>query len=51
MTKAETASRVRDPIEAILDYAKTHGWRDGENPARWKGQLENVLPMKARWRG
>jgi integrase len=47
-TKAETAARVRGRIEAILDYAKTHGWRSGENPARWKGHLENVLPPRAR---
>ncbi len=43
-TKPETASRVRGRIEAVLDFAKTHGWRTGENPARWKGHLENVLP-------
>ena len=33
----ETASRLRGRIEAILDAAKGRGWRDGENPARWKG--------------
>jgi integrase len=43
-TKTETATRVRGRIEMILDYAKTHGWRTGENPARWKGHLQNVLP-------
>ncbi len=32
----------------MLDYAKVHGWRDGENPARWKGHLENVLPARAK---
>jgi integrase len=42
--KTETASRIRGRIEAVLDYAKVHGWRTGENPARWKGHLENVLP-------
>jgi Arm DNA-binding domain len=46
--KTETASRLRGRIEAVLDYAKTHGWRTGENPARWKGHLENVLPRKAK---
>ena len=48
VTKAETAARVRGRIEAVLDYAKVHGWRSGENPARWKGHLENVFPARAR---
>lgn len=43
-TKTETASRVRDRIEIILDFAKVRGWRDGENPARWRGHLEHLLP-------
>ncbi len=47
-TKTETASRLRGRIENVLDYARTHGWRDGENPARWKGHLENVLPKKSK---
>jgi hypothetical protein len=47
-TKAETASRVRGRIEAVLDYAKVHGWRSGENPARWKGHLDNVLPARGK---
>ena len=47
-TKAETAARVRGRIEAILDYAKVHGWRTGENPGRWKGHLENVLPARGK---
>jgi integrase len=46
--KAETASRARGRIESVLDYAKVHGWRAGENPARWKGHLQNVLPARAR---
>jgi hypothetical protein len=37
-------------LRAVLGYAKTHGWRSGENPARWKGHLENVLPKAARVR-
>jgi integrase len=45
-TKTETASRVRGRIESVLDFAKTHGWRSGENPARWKGHIENILPRK-----
>ena len=35
LTKTETASRVRQRIEAVLDYAATRGHRTGENPARW----------------
>jgi len=46
--KTETASRVRGRIEAVLDYAKARGWRDGENPARWRGHLDHLLPPKAR---
>ncbi|MBV1830526.1 tyrosine-type recombinase/integrase [Komagataeibacter sp. AV436] len=42
--KTETASRVRSRIERILDYAKTQNWREGENPARWRGHLSNILP-------
>ena len=40
----ETAKRTRGRIEKVLDWAKVHGHRDGENPARWQGNLENVLP-------
>ncbi|MBO1323581.1 tyrosine-type recombinase/integrase [Acetobacter sp. TBRC 12305] len=43
-TTTETADRLRGRIERILDYARTHGWRDGENPARWRGHLANILP-------
>ena len=42
--KTETASRVRQRIEAVLDYAKALGRRSGENPARWKGHLDHLLP-------
>jgi integrase len=41
--KTETASRVRGRIEAILGWATTSGFRSGDNPARWKGNLENLL--------
>jgi integrase len=44
--KTETASRVRQRIEAVLDWAKHRGHRDGENPARWDGHLEISLPKK-----
>ena len=40
----ETASRLRGRIEAVLDAAKARGWREGENPARWKGHLALGLP-------
>jgi hypothetical protein len=46
--KPETATRVRGRIEAVLDYAKTKGWRGGENPARWRGHLENLLPKRSK---
>jgi integrase len=46
--KPETASRVRGRIENVLDYAKTRGWRLGENPARWKGHLDHLLPARAK---
>jgi integrase len=42
--KAETASRLRGRIEKILDAAKAKGFRDGENPARWRGHLDHLLP-------
>jgi integrase len=43
-TKTETASRVRQRIEAVLDWSRAMGYREGENPARWKGNLQQVLP-------
>ncbi|WP_425044652.1 tyrosine-type recombinase/integrase [Primorskyibacter sp. S87] len=43
-TKNETASRVRQRIEAVLDWSKVMGLREGENPARWKGNLQQILP-------
>jgi integrase len=45
-TKPETATRVRGRIEAILSWAKVRGYRDGENPARWKGHLDHLLPKR-----
>ncbi|EZP74920.1 putative phage integrase [Novosphingobium resinovorum] len=42
--KPETASRVRGRIETILDAAKARGYRKGENPARWRGHLAQILP-------
>ncbi|MFP6851920.1 MAG: Arm DNA-binding domain-containing protein, partial [Pseudomonadales bacterium] len=43
-TKTETATRVRQRIEAVLDWAYVHELRTGENPARWRGVLDKVLP-------
>jgi len=47
-TKPETASRLRGRIENVLDWAKARGHRAGENPARWKGQLNQLLPSLAK---
>jgi Arm DNA-binding domain len=44
--KTETAARVRARIEAVLDWAKVRGLRQGENPARWKGHLDQLLPSR-----
>jgi integrase len=46
--KAETASRLRGRIEKILDAAKAKGFRDGENPARWRGHLDHLLPKPSK---
>lgn len=46
--KAETASRVRGRIEKVLDAAKAKGFRNGENPARWRGHLDHLLPRPSR---
>lgn len=47
-SKAETASRLRGRIEMILDWARVHGYRKGENPARWRGHLDKLLPARAK---
>jgi integrase len=44
--KAETASRLRGRIEKVLDAAKAKGFREGENPARWRGHLDHLLPKR-----
>ena len=46
--KPETANRVRGRIEAILDWATARRLRQGENPARWRGHLENLLPKHSK---
>src|SRR5580765_7351926 len=48
--KTETASRLRGRIESILNWATTRGYRKGDNPARWRGHLDNVLPNLRRRR-
>lgn len=45
LTKTETAKRLRGRIEQILSYARVKGYRQGENPAAWRGHLDNVLPQ------
>jgi integrase len=47
-TKPETASRLRGRIEKVLDAAAAKKQRAGDNPARWRGHLENLLPKRAR---
>jgi integrase len=47
-TKSETASRLRGRIEAVLDWATVRGYRKGENPARWRGHLDKLLPARAK---
>jgi integrase len=46
-TKPETASRVRGRIESVLDWATARGYRQGDNPARWRGHLDHLLPARA----
>jgi len=46
--KPETASRIRGRIETVLDAAKARGYRDGENPARWRGHIAQILPARTR---
>jgi integrase len=44
--KPETASRLRGRIEAVIDYASAREWRTGDNPARWRGHVANMLPSR-----
>ena len=48
--KPETASRLRGRIESVLDWATARGYRQGENPARWRGHLDQLLPAPSRVR-
>jgi integrase len=47
-TKTETASRVRGRIESVLSWATVRKYRQGENPARWKGHLDQLLPKPSK---
>jgi integrase len=44
--RPETASRLRGRLESVLDYARVIGQRQGENPARWRGHLDHLLPAR-----
>jgi integrase len=46
--KPETANRLRGRIEAVLNFAKARGLRDGENPARWRGHLDHIYSSVAK---
>ena len=48
--KPETANRVRGRIEVILDWATVQGFRSGDNPARWRGHLDKLLPKLSKVR-
>jgi integrase len=48
--KPETAGRVRGRIEAVIDWAKARDYRVGENPARWRGHLDKLLPARSKVR-
>ena len=47
-TKSETAARIRGRIESVLNWAKARGYRTGENPAQWRGHLDNWLPARSK---
>ena len=49
-TKSETASRVRGRIESVLAWATVREYRRGDNPARWRGHLDKLLPAKGKVR-
>jgi integrase len=47
LTKTETMNRTRGRVESVLDWASVRGYRSGDNPARWKGHLGEVLPGRS----
>jgi integrase len=48
VARPDAAARVRQRLESVLDYARARGWRDGDNPCRWKGHLDHLLPHSER---
>jgi len=48
--KTETASRVRGRVETVLNWAKANGMREGQNPAQWRGHLDQLLPARTKVR-
>ena len=50
LTKPKTASRLRGRIEFVLDWATVRGYRQGEDPARWRGHLDKLLPARSKVR-
>lgn len=48
LTKPETAGRVRGRIERVVSWATVQGYRQGENPARWRGHLDHLLPARSK---
>jgi hypothetical protein len=51
LVKSETAARLRGRIERAIDFARARGWRSGENPARWRGHLDALLPRRQKLMG
>ncbi len=51
VAKPETASRLRGRIERVLAFAKAKGWRTGDNPATWRGNLQALLPKPSKLKG
>jgi hypothetical protein len=48
ISKNETAARLRGRIEVVLDWAKVKDYRSGDNPARWKGHFDQLLPARSK---
>ena len=46
--KTETATRIRGRVESIIDWATVRGFRSGDNPARWRGHLDHLLPKPSK---